>query len=304
MSVLWNSAKTALLLGGLMGLALGIGYLIGGPGAMAVALVLGGAMNLIAFFFSDKIALATMRAQQVTEQDDPVLWRTVASLSRQANLPMPRVYVSPTAAPNAFATGRGPRHSAVCVTAGLRQLLTEQELAGVVAHELAHIKNRDVLISTIAAIIAGAITYLAYMAMWFGGGQDDEDGPSPLVGLLLMIFAPLAAMLIQMAISRSREYEADRLGAELTGTPRGLARALEKLEHGASQIPLPVMDAQRNMFIVEPLTGRKVASLFMTHPPVEDRVSRLMAMERSQARTPGDPAMQSVATSGEDMDGV
>ncbi|MBM4039053.1 MAG: protease HtpX [Planctomycetes bacterium] len=283
MSALWNGSKTAILMGGLMGLALGIGYLIGGPGAMAIALVLGGAINLIAFFFSDRIALATMRAHAVTESDDPVLWRQVASLSRRANLPMPRVYVSPTPAPNAFATGRGPRHSAVCVTAGLRQLLNEQELAGVIAHELAHIKHRDILISTIAAIIAGAISYLAYMAMWFGGGRDDEDSPSPLVGLLLMIFAPLAAMLIQMAISRSREYEADRFGAELAGSPRGLARALEKLEHGASQIPLPVMDAQRNMFIVEPLTGMKVARLFMTHPPVEDRVRRLMAMGRSDA---------------------
>ena len=280
MNAMWNSTKTALLMGGLMGLALGIGYLIGGPGAMAIALVLGGAINMVAFFFSDKIALATMRAQQVTEQDDPALWRAAASLSQRANLPMPRVYISPTPAPNAFATGRGPKHSAVCVTAGLRQMLNDQELAGVVAHELAHIKHRDVLISTIAAMIAGAISYLAYMAMWFGGGRDDEDSPNPLVGLLLMIFAPLAAMLIQMAISRSREYEADRLGAELAGDPRGLARALEKLEHGASQIPLPVMDAQRNMFIVEPLTGQKAAGLFMTHPPVEERVRRLLMIER------------------------
>jgi heat shock protein HtpX len=279
MSALWNSTKSVLLMGGLMGLALGIGYLIGGPGAMAIALVLGGAVNLVAFFFSDKIALATMRAQQVAEQDDPALWRTVASLSRQANLPMPRVYISPAPAPNAFATGRGPRHSAICVTAGLRQLLSEQELAGVVAHELAHIKHRDILIGTIAAIIAGAISYLAYMAMWFGGGRDEEEGSSPLVGLLLMIFAPLAALLIQMAISRSREYEADRMGAELAGSPRGLARALEKLEQGANQVPLPVMDAQRSMFIVEPLTGRRLAGLFMTHPPVEDRVRRLMAMK-------------------------
>jgi heat shock protein HtpX len=173
----------------------------------------------------------------------------------------------------------------VCVTAGLRQLLNEQELAGVVAHELAHIQNRDVLISTIAAMIAGAISYLAYMAMWFGGGREDEESPNPLVGLLLMIFAPLAAMLIQMAISRSREYEADRLGAELAGSPRGLARALEKLERGASQVPLPVMDAQRNMFIVEPLTGMKVARLFMTHPSVEDRIRRLMDMSRGHVGT-------------------
>lgn len=279
MSTLWNCTKTAMLMGGLMGLTLGVGYLIGGPGAMVIALVLGGVMNMIAFFFSDKIALATMRAQPVTAQDDPTLWRTVASLSRQASLPMPRVYISPTPAPNAFATGRGPKRSAVCVTAGLRQLLNEQELAGVIAHELAHIKHRDILISTIAAMMAGAISYLAYMAMWFGGG-DDDDNPNPLVGLLLMIFAPLAAMLIQMAISRSREYDADRHGAELAGSPRGLARALEKLEHGASQIPLPVMDAHRNMFIVEPLTGMKVARLFMAHPPVADRVQRLLAAER------------------------
>jgi heat shock protein HtpX len=279
MKALWNSTKSVLLMGGLMGLALGIGYLIGGPGAMAIALALGGAANLVAFFFSDKIALATMQAQQVTEQDDPILWRTVESLSRQANLPMPRVYISPAEAPNAFATGRGPRHSAVCVTAGLRRLLNKQELAGVIAHELAHIKHRDILIGTIAAIVAGAISYLAYMAMWFGGGRDDEDSASPLVGLLVMIFAPLAALLIQMAISRSREYEADQLGAELAGSPRGLARALEKLERGASETPLPVMDAQRSMFIVEPLTGKRLASLFMTHPPVEDRVRRLLAVE-------------------------
>lgn len=277
---LWNGTKTALLMGGLMGLALAIGYALGGPRAMGVALILGGAMNLIAYFFSDRIALAAMRAQQVTEQEDPVLWRVVADLSGRARLPMPRVYVSPTPAPNAFATGRGPNHSAVCVTAGLRQLLNEQELTGVVAHELSHVKHRDVLIGTIAAMMAGAISYLAYMGMWFGGRRDDEEGGHPLAALLLVILAPLAAMLIQLAISRSREYDADRLGAELAGSPRGLARALEKLEHGASQIPMPVMDAQRSMFIVEPLTGRKAASLFMTHPPTEDRVRKLLSMER------------------------
>lgn len=277
MSAFWNGTKTTLLMAALMGLALGIGYLIGGPGAMAIALVLGGAVNLVAFFFSDKIALATMQAREITESDDPVLYRTVARLAQRAHLPMPRVCISPADAPNAFATGRGPRHSAVCVTAGLRQMLNEQELAGVIAHELAHIKHRDVLISTVAAIVAGAISYLAYMAMWFGGGRDDEDR-NPLVGLLVMIFAPLAAMLIQLAISRSREYSADRMGAELAGDPRGLARALEKLERGASEIPLPVMDAQRNMFIVEPLTGQQAASLFMTHPPVGERVRRLLAL--------------------------
>ncbi len=281
MSAFWNRTKTALLMTGLMGMALLIGYAVGGPAAMAVALVLGGAVNLVAFYFSDRIALATMHAQEIAERDDPLLWRTVAALCREANLPMPRVYLSPADAPNAFATGRNPQHSAVCVTAGLRRLLNEEELAGVVAHELAHIRNRDILISTVVAIVAGAISYLAYMSMWFGGSRDNDDEPNPLVGLLLMIFAPVAATLVQLAISRSREYEADRLGAELAGSPHGLARALERLETGANQIPLPVMDAQRSMFIVEPLTGMKVAKLFMTHPPVEDRVQRLLAMERN-----------------------
>lgn len=278
MNALWNSTKTTLLMAALMGLALAIGYAIGGPGAMAIALLLGGAINLIMFFFSDKIALASMHAAKITEQDDPVLWQTVAALAHRANLPMPRVYISREAAPNAFATGRSPRHSAVCVTQGLRKLLNEQELCGVIAHELAHIKHRDILISTVAAIAAGAISYLGYMAMWIGGGRDNEER-NPLVGLLLMIVAPIAAMLIQLAISRSREYDADRIGAKLAGSPRGLAQALEKLERGASRIPLPVMDSQRNMFIVEPLTGINVAKLFMTHPPVKDRVARLMAIE-------------------------
>jgi heat shock protein HtpX len=279
MTAFWNVTKTTLLMGVLMGLALGIGYLIGGHGAMLIALLIGGAMNIVMFFFSDKIALASMRATPVTQQDDPELWNIVADLARRANLPMPRVYMSPAEAPNAFATGRSPRHSAVCVTAGLRNLLNPQELAGVIAHELSHVRHRDMLIGTIAAVAAGAISYLAYMAMWFGGDDDDRN---PLVTLLMLILAPLAAMLIQLAISRSREYEADRLGAELAGSPRGLARSLEKLEAGASQIPMPVMDAQRSMFIVEPLTARrsKLATLFMTHPPIEERVRRLMAMEK------------------------
>jgi len=198
------------------------------------------------------------------QSDDPALWEMVRMLAERANMPMPRVYVSPAAAPNAFATGRNPRHSAVCVTVGLRQLLNDEELAGVVAHELAHVRHRDILISTVAAVVAGAITVLAYMAFFFGG--DDDEG-SPLVGLLMIIFAPMAAGLIQMAISRSREYEADRAAAELVGSPRGLARALQKLAHGSSRIPLAVPDVQTNMFIVAPLTGHRAAKLFMTHPP-------------------------------------
>ena len=271
-----NNAKTALLMAALMGLCLAIGYLIGGSTGLVFALVVGGAMNLVAFFFSDKIALATMRAVEITREDDPVLWDTVKRLAERDGLPMPRVCVSPAAAPNAFATGRNPAHSAVCVTAGLRQILDDDELEGVLAHELSHVKHRDVLISTVAAIVAGAITWLAYLAFFFGG----DNRRNPFVALLLMILAPLAAALIQLAISRSREYEADRAGADLAGSPRGLASALAKLEAGSKRIPLRVPDTQSNMFIVQPLTGSGVAKLFMTHPPTQERIERLMAMEK------------------------
>ncbi|MCD6304417.1 MAG: zinc metalloprotease HtpX, partial [Planctomycetes bacterium] len=254
----------------------GVGYLVGGRRALVPALAIGAAMNLLALFFSDRIALATMRAVEITESDDPVLWRTVERLADRAGLPMPRVYISPAAAPNAFATGRGPRHSAICVTAGLRQMLDEEELAGVIGHELAHVRHYDMLIGTMAAIIAGAISWVAYLAFWFGGSDDDEG--NPLVALLLMILAPIAAGLIQMAISRSREYEADRLGAELAGSPLGLARALGKLDAASRRIPLPVPEAQSSLFIVHPLTGRKIARLFMSHPPIEERIARLRAM--------------------------
>ena len=276
MSGLWNNMKTTILMGSLMGLCLGIGYLIGGSGGLFYAFIFGGVMNLVAFFFSDKIALATMRAQEIGPDDDPALWQTVEELSQRAGLPMPRVYISPAAAPNAFATGRGPRHSAVCVTAGLRQMLNDNELRGVLAHEISHVKNRDILISTIAAIMAGAISSLTYLAMW---GHDDRRS-NPLIALLLMILAPIAAMLIQLAISRSREYEADRSGAELVGNPRGLARSLQKLESANRRIPMHVPDAQSSLFIVQPLTGSSVAKLFSTHPPTEERVARLMEMER------------------------
>jgi heat shock protein HtpX len=268
-----NLFKTGLLMTGLMGLCMGIGYLVGGQNAMLFALVLGGAMNILAYYFSDRIALATMRAQQVRRNDDPDLYDLVDELSKKAGIPMPRVYISPAAAPNAFATGRNPSHSAVCVTAGLRSLLNREELAGVVAHELGHVRNRDILIGTIAAVIAGAISYLSYMALWFGGRGSDRH---PIVGLLLVIFAPLAAMMIQMAISRSREYAADDTGAELAGSPRGLAQALLKLHSAGKRVPLPVPDSQSHLFIVAPLTGREFASLFATHPPVEKRVERLL----------------------------
>jgi heat shock protein HtpX len=274
----WNNFKTVLLMGSLMGLCLAVGYLLGGRVGLTYAFFIGGFMNLIAYFFSDKIALATMSATEVSEADDPQLWHIVQRLAQRADLPMPRVYISPAAAPNAFATGRGPHHSAVCVTAGLRQMLNEEELEGVLAHELSHVKHRDVLISTIAAIIAGAITWLTYMTMW--GGGDNDRRANPLVALLLLILAPLAAGLIQMAISRSREFEADRAGAELAGSPRGLARSLQKLDAANHRSPMRVPDAQSSLFIVQPLTGSEFAKLFSTHPPTEERVARLMAMER------------------------
>jgi heat shock protein HtpX len=280
MYILWNNFKTTALMVALMGLCMLVAYALGGQQALIIGLVFGGFMNLIAFFFSDKIALMTMRATEIQRDDDPTLWHMVERLAEKSNLPMPRVYISPAVAPNAFATGRNPHHSAVCVTAGLRQMLSEHELQGVIAHELAHVKHRDILISTVAAIVAGAITWIAQMAFFFGGAGDDRDRKgNPLVMLLMLILAPIAAMLIQMAISRSREYEADRLGAEVVGTGRGLAQALGKLDAASKRIPLPVPDSQANMFIVAPLTGSGVTKLFMTHPPVAERIARLEAME-------------------------
>lgn len=277
----WNGTKTAVLMAFLMGLCLAIGYVLGHgkPQMMLMALMIGGVMNFIMYFFSDKIALMTMQAKQIERKDDPKLWDTVERLCNRADLPMPKVYVSPAAAPNAFATGRNPHHSAVCVTEGLRRILNDSELSGVIAHELSHVKNRDILISTIAATMAGAIAYLARMALWFGGGRDNEGKGNPLVALLLLILAPIAAMLIQLAISRSREYQADASGAELAGSPDGLAKALEKLSNASKQIPLPINNAQANMFIVAPLTGEQMASLFMTHPPTKKRIEKLMAMK-------------------------
>lgn len=267
-----NNLKTTFLMSLLMGLCLGVGYLLGGKAALFPALIIGAGMNFFAFFFSDKIALATMRAQQISRKDDPLLWDAVERLSERAGLPMPRVYISPAYAPNAFATGRGPRHSAVCVTQGLRQMLSYEELEGVVAHELSHVKHRDILISTIASVVAGAVTWVTYI-FFFGGGNRRTN---PLIALLLMILAPIAAGLIQMAISRSREFEADRLGAKLAGTGNGLANALRKLDYASRQVPLRVPDSQSNMFIVAPLTGSDMSKLFRTHPPTEERIARLL----------------------------
>ncbi len=271
-----NNTKTAALLGALFGLILLAGYAItgGSPQGMFLAFLFGGATNIVAFFFSDKIAIASMRGKEVNEQTAPDLVHMVARLAKNANLPMPRVYICPQEAPNAFATGRNPKNAAVAVTQGALRLLSYEELEGVMAHELAHVKNRDTLISTVAATIAGAISALAWFAFWFGGNRQ---GGNPLVVLLVAIFAPIAAMFIQMAISRSREFVADAEGAAIAGTPSGLISALQKLDATARQIPLANENpAQNHMFIVQPLSGAGgLSKLFSTHPPTRERIAKL-----------------------------
>lgn len=275
-----NAIKTGLLFFVMTGLILGGGYLIAGQQGLIYALVLAGIMNSVGYFFSDKIALASMHAQEVGP--DHPLHRIVSDLTRRAGLPMPRVYISPTSAPNAFATGRNPRNAAVCATEGLLQMLDAEEVAGVMAHELAHVRHRDILIQTVAATLAGAISMLGYMFMFGGGRQNDEEGGGghPLVALLFLILGPIAAGLIQMAISRQREYAADTGGAEICGNPMWLARALEKIHYGAQRIPLDVNPAFNNMFIMEPLNPlRSAAKLFATHPALEDRLMNLIGRE-------------------------
>jgi len=270
-----NNVKTALLLGAIMGLAMGVGSIWGTRG-LIFGFVFGGLANVFAFFFSDKIALATMGAHEVSPREAPQLHRIVEELSRRAGIPKPRVYVAPAEAPNAFATGRSPRRSAVCVTQGLLRLLSWEEVSAVLGHELAHIKHHDILISTVAATVAGAITVLAHMAIFLPlGGRDDGRGGNPLVALLVMIFAPIAAAIIQLAISRSREYAADHRGAEIHGNPLDLAHALLKLDDYAHRVPLRVPETQSNMFIVQPLSGESARSLFSTHPPTRKRVEKL-----------------------------
>lgn len=277
-----NGLKTIMLLMLLTLLLVWGGAALGGRQGMTIALMIAFFMNFVSYFFSDKIVLAMYRAQQVSEAEAPVLYRIVRRLSQKAGIPMPKVYIIPDSSPNAFATGRSPKHAAVAATEGIMQILTEEELTGVMAHELAHVLHRDILIGTIAATIAGAISYMAQMAQWamiFGGGRrDDEDGGSPVAALVMMIVAPIAALLIQMAISRSREYSADQGGASLQGNPMPLANALRKLEKGASMIPMQVNPATSHMLIVNPLSGRSIMKLFSTHPPIEERIARLEAM--------------------------
>jgi heat shock protein HtpX len=277
----------------LTALVVWIGQMVGGPNGAVIALIFAGAMNFFSYWFSDKIVLKMYGGQQITANDDPELYSMVQELAGKAGLPMPKVYLIPEDTPNAFATGRNPEHAAVAVTQGIRRILTKRELAGVLGHELAHVQHRDILISSIAATLAGAISYMAQMAQWamiFGGGRSRDDGEGNggggIFGLLfMMIVAPMAAMLIQMAVSRSREYLADAGGAKISGDPLALAGALRKLHMGAQNIPLQVSPATQNatahMFIVSPLSGGSFASLFSTHPAMEERVARLEAMAQN-----------------------
>lgn len=278
MSKFYNNIKTVLLLGLLTSLIVWIGNMLGGPQGMVIALVFAGIMNFVGYFFSDKIALMTMHAQEVGPGDE--LYQIVQELTQKQGMPMPRVYISPTAAPNAFATGRNPNHAAVCATEGLLTMLSRNEIMGVMAHELAHVKHRDILIQSIAATIGGAISMLAHMAMFMGHSRDDREDSNPLAIIAILILGPLAAVLIQAAISRSREFNADTKGGEMCGNPMYLATALEKIHRGARRIPLDVNPAFNSMFIAEPLNPmRTLAGLFQTHPPLEARLTNLIGKE-------------------------
>jgi heat shock protein HtpX len=283
-----NTVKTVGLMTFMMVLFVAIGGALGGRSGMVMAIMIAAVMNVGMYWFSDKLVLRMYHAQPVTEAEAPELHAIVRILVQKAGMPMPKVYLIPEETPNAFATGRNPEHAVVAVTQGIMRILSREELAGVIAHELAHIKHRDMLTGTIVATMAGAISMLAQMAQWamiFGGGRsrDDDEGGSPIVAIVMMIVAPIAAMLVQMAISRTREFEADKGGAGIAGSPSGLANALLKLEKGSQLVPLhDAKPATAHMFIVNPLTGGGLLKLFSTHPPIEERVKRLNEMARGR----------------------
>ncbi len=277
-----NTIKTVLLMSVLTVLLVFVGNILGGSGGMMIAFLFAVIMNFGTYWFSDKIVLRMYKAQQLQREDNPELFRMTEELTARAGIPMPKLYIIPNDQPNAFATGRNPQNAAVAVTNGILKLLSREELMGVIAHELSHVKNRDILVGTIAATIAGAISMLANMAQWamiFGGrGSSDERGGNPITLIVMMIVAPLAAMMIQMAISRSREFMADESGAKMTGNPLYLANALRKLDTTSKRIPMEANSATAHMFIVSPLRGGGFTKLFSTHPPMEERVAKLEAM--------------------------
>jgi heat shock protein HtpX len=279
-----NVFKTGLLLAVLTVMLVMIGGAVGGRQGMLIAFFVAVAMNFVSYWFSDKMVLAAYGAQPIEEASAPRLYAIVHRLTTRAGIPMPRIYMIPSETPNAFATGRNPEHAVVAVTEGIMRILDEEELEGVLAHELSHVKNRDVLISTIAATLAGAITYLAHMAQWaamFGGRSrdDDDGGTNPIAMILLAVLAPIAALLVQMAVSRSREFQADATGAKVAGKSWGLMKALEKLQVANQQMPMAdATPATAHLFIVNPLSGQSLMRLFSTHPPLEERIARLRSM--------------------------
>jgi heat shock protein HtpX len=285
-----NTLKTTLLMTVLTVMLVLVGGLIGGNNGMIFAFVFALAMNFGSYWFSDKIVLAMYRAKEITREQNPTIFEIVQDLTTRAGLPMPRIYMIDSEQPNAFATGRDPQHAAVAVTNGIMQLMPKNEIRGVIAHELSHVKHRDILISSIAATIAGAITMLANMAQWamifggFGGRSSrDDEGSNPIAALVMIIVAPIAAMMVQMAISRSREYDADKGGAEMSGDPMALANALRRLETAKEEIPMKATPATAHMFIINPLSGKSFRNMFSTHPPIEDRIARLEEMARGKA---------------------
>jgi heat shock protein HtpX len=273
-----NGLKTAALLGLLTAMILTVGYWLGGSGGLVLAVVLSLAVNGGSYFFSDKLALRAMRAREVSEAEFPMLYEIVRELTTEAGQPMPRLYVSPTMQPNAFATGRSPQHAAVAVTVGITRLLDRRELRGVIGHELSHVYNRDILISSVAAALAGIVTMFAQLAIFLPFGGDDEDGPNPASLLLMLILGPPAASIIQLAISRNREFQADASGATLTRDPLALAGALEKIQYGAQRMPLPAdgrLTTSAHLMIANPIAGGGISALFSTHPPMRERIERL-----------------------------